>query len=103
MAVGHEAVERHHGGAHDFLEIVAVVDGYGVARKRHECVAGQDSAPGIAREHIFVVAALQIELLGRVLQAVEEAGARRARGYFVFIHLMERARADLAQAGREDN
>ena len=47
MSVGHIAVKRADGSRHDFLEVATMVDGYGIARERHECVACQDSAPRI--------------------------------------------------------
>ena len=100
---GHIVHQGLTGGAHYFLEVLAVVDGDCVAGKRHEGIPCKDFSPGIAREHILLVSLLEVELLGGVLEAVEEAAAGCAGGDFGFIHPAERAGADFRESGREDD
>ena len=85
VPVGHKSAQGQDGSSHNFLEITAMVDGYGIARQRHEGVACQDGPPGIARQHVFMVILLQIKLFGSIFEAVEKAGAACARGDFVLI------------------
>ena len=89
--------------ADDCLEVVAVVDGQGEAGERHESVAGEDNAPGVARDDIHIVAVLEVELFGGVLEAVEERGAGGSQGYLTLVHSGERAGLDGFCAGREND
>ena len=99
----HEPEQGGRRRRHYRLEVGAVVDGEGEARQRHERVAGQYGSPGEAREYIHAVTFLDVELLGRVLEAVEERRARCARLDFGLVHLLEAAGLHLAHAGREDD
>ena len=67
-----ETGERFQSGGHYGFEVGAVVDCQSKPRKRHECVSGQDNSPGEARDEIHRFATADIELLGGVLEAVEE-------------------------------
>ena len=80
-----------------------MVDGQRQAGKRHEGIAGEDDAPGIAREDVHPVAVLEVELLGGVLEAVEERRAGCAQLDFGLVHVLQPGGVNLGDAGAEDD
>ena len=99
----HPLVECQGSSVHDSLEVGAVMHTERAAWQGDKLVAGPDFEPRVTSNDVMAVLGRNIKLLSTVFQAIIETRARRSALDFVFIHLGEGTRVDLAGTCREHN
>ena len=88
---------------HDFVEVIAMIYCESATRHSDQFIACADIEPGIARHNIHSLVIAQIELFGRVLEAIIERGAVGTRNQFLCVCILESRRVAFKCRGREDN